>query len=343
MYYVGIDLHKNYSIAAVQDSAGNSVLEERLPNEETAVREFFQEADAPLRVALESTMNWHWLYDLLEAEGIETKLVHPKGVKAIAAARLKNDRVDARMLAHLLRTNLLPESYVAPAEVRELRELVRHRAALVRMQTRLKNRIRALLAKRNLKLGARSLMSRVARRELAALPLAAGPRRELDQSLAVVDHLAQPIRELDAEIRSRAGKSPEAKLLMSLPGVAYYRALLILGEIGDVRRFPSARKLTSFAGLVPTTRSSGGRTYHGSLSKEGSAWLRWAMIQAAMHAVRKPGPLQRFYRKQVRRKGKKIARVAAARKLLKQVYWVLKNHEPYDAMLRRLEAAGASS
>lgn len=337
MYYVGIDLHRNYSVAAVIDSEGRPVTEQRLPNEENTVREFFREAEAPLRVALESTMNWHWLYDLLEAEGIETKLVHPKGVRAIAAARLKNDRVDARMLAHLLRTNLLPESYVPPAEVRELRELVRHRAALVRMQTRLKNRIRALLGKRNLRLEARTLMSEAARKELAALPLTPLPRRELEQSLQLLDQLAEQVKELDTEIRGRAGESPEAELLMSVPGIGYYLALLIWGEIGEIHRFPSARKLASYAGVVPTTRSSGDRTYHGRITKEGSRWLRWAMIEAALHAVRQPGPLQRFYRKQFRRKGKKIARVAAARKLLTHVYWVLRNQEPYDAMLRRLE------
>ena len=119
-----------------------------MPNEAGRVLEFLDELDSPSRVAFESTDNWPWLYDLLEGEGIETKLAHPQKVKAIASAKLKNDQVDSRILAQLLRTDLLPESYVPPLEIREWRELVRYRAALVRMQTALKNRLRALLAKR---------------------------------------------------------------------------------------------------------------------------------------------------------------------------------------------------
>lgn len=344
MQYLGLDLHGKYSVAVVLDSRGEQVSEARIPNDPEAYRGLLRELSSePVRAVLESTGNWHWLYDLLEAEGIETKLAHPAKVKAIADAKLKNDRIDARILAHLLRTDLLPESYVPPREVRALRELVRYRASLVRNQTRLKNRIRWLLAKRNLKLEARTLLSGAGRAELENLPLEARARRELDQSLGLLDHLEECIGELNREIRNEATADEEARLLMSVPGIGYYLALLILAEIGDVRRFPSARKLASYAGLVPTTRSSGGHTYHGRITKQGSVWLRWAMVQAVIHTVRKPGPIQRFYRKQLRRKGRNVARVAAARKLLTHVYWVLKNREPYDAMVRRLEAAGTCS
>jgi len=343
MYHVGIDLHRRYLVAEVVDKRGSGVTGSRLPNDEGAVLEFLNALDGPVRVALESTGNWPWLYDLLDSEGIETKLAHPQKVKAIGSAKLKNDKVDGRMLAQLLRTDLLPESYVPPREVRQWRELVRYRAALVRIQTGLKNRIRALLAKRNLTLDSATLMSRAARSELAALSLPVLARQQVDQSLELLDHLASCVRELDREIRLRAGEQAEADLLRSVPGIGYYRALLILGEIGEIERFPSARKLASYAGLVPTTRSSGGHTYHGRITKQGSVWLRWAMIQAAMHAVRRPGPLQRFYEKQRRRKGTKIARVAAARKLLMYVYWMLKNEETYTANLRRTESTGACS
>jgi transposase len=337
--YAGIDLHGKYSVAVVLDSAGAQVAEGRIPNDPAAYRAFFEAVEGPVEAVVESTGNWHWLYDLLESEGIETKLAHPAKVKAIAQARLKNDRIDAKILAHLLRTDLLPESYVPPKEIRALRELVRYRASLVRNQTRLKARIRWLLAKRNLRLEARTLMSVAGRAELEALALDPRARRELEQCLALLDHLEGYIRELNREIRGQAKDDDRAQLLMTVPGIGYYLALLILAEIGDIDRFGSARKLASYAGLVPTTRSSGGRTYHGRITKQGSVWLRWAMIQAVLHTVRQPGPIQRFYRKQLRRKGKPIARVAAARKLLTHLYWVLVNEEPYDEMVRRLEAA----
>lgn len=343
MYYAGFDLHRSYAVAAVLDSRGGLMSERRLANDEAVIRQFLGDLDGPVEAVLESTWNWPWLYDVLEDAGAAPTLAHPLKVRAIASARLKDDRVDARTLAHLLRADLVPASYVPSAEVRELRELVRARAALVRIQTRLKNRLWALLAKRNLKLTARSLMSHKARLELSELPLSPAARQEMEQSLGLLDHLKDLIVEQNREIRRQAGLSPEARLLMSVPGVGFYTALLIVSEIGEIGRFPSARKLTSYAGLIPTTRSSGGHTYHGRITKQGSSWLRWAVIQATMHAVRRPGPLQRFYRRQERRKGSKIARVAAARKLLIQIYWVLKNQEPYDAMVRRLETAEGSS
>jgi transposase len=318
MYFAGIDLHGKYSVVVVLDSDGARVVEGRIPNQASSVRAFFGGLEEPVRAVVESTGNWHWLYDLLEAEGVET-------------------------LAHLLRTDLVPASYAPPREVRELRELIRFRASLVRSQTRLKSRVRWLLAKRDLRLQARTLMSRAGRAELEALELPGLARREVDQTVGLLEHLAECVRELDGEIRRRSSALPEAKLLETVPGVGPLVALLIVAEVGDIERFASARKLASYAGLVPTTRSSGGRTYHGRITKQGSAWLRWAMVQAALHAIRKPGPIRSFYRRQARRKGPKIARVAAARKLLTQIYWVWRNEEPYPAMVKRLQAAEVSS
>ena len=280
---------------------------------------------------------------MLTEAGIPTKLAHPWKLRAIAAAKLKNDQVDARMLAHLLRTGLIPAAYVAPPAVRTLRELLRHRAALVRIGTQLKNRVRALLAKRNVQLVGRSLMAKRTRQELAAVALDAVARQEMTHCLALLDALAGQVGELDAEIRRLASDDPQATLLMTVPGIGYYLALLIVAEVGEVERFHSARKLASYAGLVPTTRSSGGHTYHGRITKQGSSWLRWAMIEGAMHVARRPGPLRRFYERHRRRKGAKVARVALARKLLTQIYWMLRNEESYDAMLRRLEATGVRS
>jgi transposase len=299
MFYAGIDLHRTYLVAAVLDNDGALVSERRLPNDAEVIRAYFGAFEESVRAVVEAMGSWHWLYDLLIEAGIPTTLAHPLKLRAIAEAKLKNDQVDARMLAHLLRTRLIPAAYVAPPAVRTLRELLRHRAALVRIGTQLKNRVRALLA----------------------------------------GHVG----ELDAEIRRRASDDPQAALLMTVPGIGYYLALLIVAEVGEVDRFVSARKLASYAGLVPTTRSSGGHTYHGRITKQGSSWLRWAMIEGAMQVARRPGPLRRFYQRQQRRKGAKVARVALARKLLTQIYWMLRNGKPYDAMVRRLEATGVSS
>jgi transposase len=160
------------------------------------------------------------------------------------------DVVDARILAHLPRTGLLPESYAPFPEVRRLRELLRHRAALVQMETGLKNRIRAVLARRNIRLHHRTLISQGAQRELEALQLPIETRKQLDQCIGLLLELRERVNELDRDIRQRAHLSPEAAIFMTAPGIGQYRALLILAEVGDIRRFPSARKLASYAGLV---------------------------------------------------------------------------------------------
>lgn len=343
MRYVGIDLHRRYMVLAVMTEEGRIEEEIRLSNDEEGICAFFARLPRPVRAVVESTGNWFWLYDLLDREGVDGILAHPLKVKAIASARLKNDRVDARMLAHLLRTGLLPESYVPSARERELRELIRYRAAVVAWQTRVKSRIRAALAKRNVTIEARSLMSKRARAELRALVLPPRVRQEIEECLGILDYLQEIIRGLNGQIAERATDSDEAQRLVTIPGIGFYLALLILAEIGPVSRFGSARKLASYAGLVPTTRSSGGHTYHGHITKQGSRWLRYAMVEAAAHVARRPGPLAQFYQRHKRRKGAKIARVALARKLITQVYWMLLNGETYLDVVRRLQATEVGS
>ena len=287
MRYAGIDLHGKYSVVSIVDSAGKRICEDRLPNDATEVDRFFRRF-TPIRAVVESTGNWHWFFDTLQESGVQACLAHPYQVKAIASARLKNDRVDARILAHLLRSNLVPECYVPSPEIRTLRELVRYRVALVRLQSGLKRRLRALLAKRNLKIEARTLDSRRGREELKAFQVDARARQEIDQVLGLLEHMHRCELEVNREIRKKGGADPRIELLESVPGVGEFLALLILAEIGEIDRFASARKLTSYAGIVPATRSSGGHTYYGRITKQGSRWLRWAVIEAVMHAPDPP-------------------------------------------------------
>jgi transposase len=151
MVYVGIDLHRRTSHVAAFDEEGLELLSRRVTNDPEALRAIFAELGEEAKVALEAAFGWEWLADLLEAEGIH--LAHPRHTKAIAAARVKTDAVDAGTLAHLLRADLLPEAYIAPRELRELRELLRHHIALTRLRTALKNRVHALLARQGVQHG----------------------------------------------------------------------------------------------------------------------------------------------------------------------------------------------
>src|SRR5215510_11570523 len=193
MIYVGIDLHRKRSQIAALDEQGRELLSRRVANDPEALKAILGELGGELQVALEATYGWEWLADLLEAEGHELHLSHPLRTKAIAAARVKTDAVDARTLAHLLRTDLLPEAYVAPRELRDLRELLRHRIVLTRMRTALKNRVHALLARQGIQHGHADLFGLGGRRFLAGLGLREPARRRLDSLLGLIDDFDREI------------------------------------------------------------------------------------------------------------------------------------------------------
>ena len=224
-------------------------------------------------------------------------------------------------MAQLLRADLLPEAWIAPPPVRQLRALLRHRAQLVRLRTLLRNRIHAVLADHGHGRPA-GCWSGPGRAWLASLELPAVSREVIDDDLALIDALQQPIDRLDWEVHQRAKAEPAVKVLTRLPGVGPFTALVILAETGDVSRFGSARKLAAWAGLTPTVRGSDRTVRHGHISKQGSAWLRWILCEAAQTAKRHPD-FAGSYQAIARRRGKKIATTAIARKLLTRAYHLL--------------------
>jgi transposase len=280
-------------------------------------------------VAFEAAYGWSWLACLLEDYGFDAHLVHPLRCKAIASARLKNDKVDAAILAQLLRADLLPEAWIAPPQVRQLRAGLRHRISLVRLGTQLRNRIHAVAADHGYDRPA-SYWTGPGRGWLAELDLPPASREIITDCLAVIDGMAPLIDRIDGELHARAKADPRVKALTTLPGVGEFTALVMLAEIGDISRFPSARKLASWAGLTPTVRGSDRTVRHGHISKQGSAWLRWVMNQAAQTAKRSPA-FAASYTTIASKRGKKIATIAIARKLLTRAWHLLSEMETADA------------
>jgi transposase len=334
--YVGIDLHRRTSHVAAFDEQGLEVLSRRVRNDPEALRALFAELGGEARVALEAAFGWEWLADLLEGEGIELHLAHPRHTKAIAAARVKTDAVDARTLAHLLRGDLLPEAYVAPRELREQRELLRHHIGLTRLRTALKNRVHALLARQGVQHGRAELFGPKGRRFLGELALPESTRRRLESLLALIADFERELTAVKREIQAHAKDDPRVAILTQIPGVGAFIALLVIAEVGEVTRFPSARHLASWAGLTPRVRNSGERVRLGSISHQGSPHLRWGLVQAAQTAVQAEGPLKMTYERIKRRRGSKVAKVAVAREILTLCYYGLR-----DGQIRRLEAAAA--
>jgi transposase len=319
--YVGIDVHRKRSQVAVVTEDGKVQLNKNTVNGTEPLLRLIGDLPAGTPVAFEAAFGWSWLADLLEDYGFEAHLVHPLRCKAIASARLKNDKVDAAILAQLLRADLLPEAWIAPLEVRQLRALLRHRASLVRLGTSLRNRIHAVAADHGYDRSA-SYWTGPGRGWLAELDLPAVSREIVTDCLAVIDGLAPLIDRIDGELRQHAKADPRVKTLTTLPGVGQFTALMMLAEIGDITRFGSARKLASWAGLTPTVRGSDLKVRPGHISKQGSAWLRWVLNQAAQTAKRSP-QFAATYSSIAKRRGKKIATIAIARKLLTRAYHLL--------------------
>ena len=319
--YVGIDVHRKRSQVAVVAEDGKVQLNKNTVNGTEPLLRLIGDLPAGTPVAFEAAFGWGWLLRLLEDYGFDPHLVHPLQCKAIASARLKNDKVDAATLAQLLRADLLPEAWIAPAEVRQLRALLRHRAGLVRLGTQQRNRIHAVVADFGYDRSG-SYLSGPGRGWLAGLDLPAVSREVVADCLAVIDGLAPVIDRIDGELRAHAKADPRVKTLTTLPGVGQFTALVMVAEIGDISRFPSARKLASWAGLTPTVRGSDRTVRHGHISKQGSAWLRWVLNQAAQTAKRSP-EFAATYAAIAKRRGKKIATIAIARKLLTRAWHLL--------------------
>jgi transposase len=252
--YVGMDVHRKRFQIAIVDEAGVQQRNRNFPNDPTKLLPILGGLPPGTPVAFEAAYGWGWLVELLEDLELEPHLVHPSRCKAIASARLKNDKVDAATLAQLLRADLLPEAWIAPQQVRDLRALLRHRASLVRLSTCLKNRVHAVLADRGIPERC-SLWAGLGRAWLATLDLPPTPRAIVQDCCGLLDALATPIARLEDQIANLAKPDPRIQALQVLPGIGRLTAMTLVAEIGDITRFPTARKLCAWAGLTPAVRN----------------------------------------------------------------------------------------
>lgn len=331
MYYTGIDLHKKTSFLTTIDEDGTIVYRANLENIEELILDYFTKLDDETRIVIESTASWYWIYDLLTGNGFDVVISNPLKTKAIAAAKIKNDKVDSHMLAQLLRSKLIATVYVSSLETRKLKELMKHRTRLVRDVTRNKNRISMILMKNNIRPAFSDLFGRKGLQFIAEAHLPKYHREQLDTYLLIYNQLKEQVDALTKRIRAIADNNPMAQLLMTIPGIGHIIAMYIVSEIEDISRFPSHRHLASYAGLVPSLHSSGGKERRGRITKQGSSYLRTALIEAAQVIPRmKKSKLNVFFRKRIVRAGYQKAIVATAHKILQYAYYVLKNQMPYS-------------
>jgi transposase len=281
------------------------------------------------KVAVESTMNWIPFYENLESLGCDVVLSNPLQTKAIASARIKNDKVDSRVLADLLRTNLLPTAYIQPREIRDLKELVRQRVNYVELRTRIKNKIHSVLFKTNTKHKFTNLYGKAGMSWLQTIKLRDIYRQELNRYLTTLDLLNKQIDELSEIIEQTAKLDYDCRLLMTIPGISFFTALVIKSEIGDISRFANAAKLCAYAGLIPSTYQSADKVRFGRITKRGSKWLRKVLVDAVTSNCRHNNRLAYCYRKFKKSKGTGKAKVATARKLCTVIFAMLSDKQPF--------------
>ena len=267
----GLDVHKETSYATVLDRDGQVLVQRKLQNGDVPA---FLDMTRPDKLAMEASTYITPLYRKLTEKGYDVTVSHPKKTRLIAEARIKSDRVDSKALAELLRLDSLPTSYMPPKEIAAIREKVRRRAFMVRQVTKLKVKIRDSLAIEGIRPpDGFGLFTAKGVEWLHGLGL-----EPVDCYLRLIEPLKEEVKLVSRDLKMRAGKDEDVQQLMTIPGVGYYVALLVKSEIGEVSRFSSGDHLASYAGLVPSTRSSGGVERHGGITREGSRWLRWAMV-----------------------------------------------------------------
>jgi transposase len=335
--YIGLDIHRKFVQACVMDADGDVLDERRLeladPEE---VIGFFGGFDGDSsEVVMEATIGWMWLADVLEEQQIPVHLAHMAGCKVIAESRCSTDKVDAHTLAELLRVKFLPEAYLAPRELREMRMILRHREGMMQWRTAAKNKVHALLARYNIHLpgadifGARGMM---ALRELQLRPTA---RRVLSDLLDVIEYLNPRIRSVEKWLYDHLGPDPRVGWLTSLPGVGKLTAHFLISEIGTIDRFASPSKLVNYCGLCPSTKQSASRTWHGSTKGSGRRLLKWCLVEAAHTAVRRDPYFARTYHRLAKRRGTGKAYVTVARKMARIIWQMLKEGRPYHTGTRQ--------
>jgi len=323
--YVGIDLHRRRSVIVRKNAAGEVLGKVRIDNSAMALAEAVAAAGPEPEVVIEATFGWYWAADVLEEMGARVHLAHPLG-NNWGNRRVKNDERDANDLVDLLRLGRLAESWIAPPEVRELREIVRYRLKLVRLRSGLKAQVHAVMGKHGVLPTRCDMFGLGGNAQLDALEFPGAYMTRLDSLRDLIDIYNREIDQLDRRIPTMLAGHDGYRAIQAIPGVGPLLAAVFVAEIGDVTRFPSPHRLTSWAGLTPKHRESDTKVTRLGISKQGSRHVRWAAIEAVSRN-HGGGRIKADFRRIAERRGRNIGRVAAARKVLVLVYYGLRDGE----------------
>jgi transposase len=346
MILIGCDFHPSWQQVCWLDQTTGETAEQKLVHGTDQAEKFYRQIPAPALVGLESTGNCQWFVELVTGLGHEVWIGDAAKIRASDVRQQKHDRRDAALLLQLLLERRFPRIWNPSSQQRDLRQLVIHRYKLVRLRAQAKNGLQHLAMNQGLQ-KKRRLWSAAGQKLLRELPLRPWASQRREDLLKVMAVLDQQIQTLDLAVKEAAEQDPNARLLMTQPGVGPVTSLAFVLTLGDVSRFPRGKQVASYLGLIPREYSSGGHQRLGSISKQGNRFMRMLLVEAAQVAVRCDPQMRREYLYRCHQKPKGVAKVAAARKLALRLYWMLRTQKRYPEIVAiesssRVPLVGAS-
>ena len=339
MLIVGCDFHPSWQQVSWLDTETGETGEHKLVHGEGEAQKFYAQLTAPVLIGMEATGNSQWFVELVEDLGHEIWIGDASQIRASYVRKQKTDKRDAAHMLKLLLEGRFPRLWAPNREQRDLRQLVLHRHKLVIIRSRVKNELQHLSLNKGMQ-RKRRLWSEAGMQLLRALPLKPWASCRREDLLGLLAMLDEQIGKLDQAVERAAETHPQAKLLMTQPGVGPNTALAFVLTIGDVSRFRRGKQVASYLGLIPREESSGGRQKLGAITKQGNRMLRSLLVEAAGIAVRYDPQFRKQYLHRCHTKAKGVAKVAAARKLAVRLYWMLRTSTAYPEIVRIESSSG---
>ena len=324
--YVGVDLHRRRSVIVVLDGDGSELWTTRIDNDPLTLGLEIEKAGPGPEVVLEATWGWYWAAEVITEAGGRVHLAHPLGIKGFENRRVKNDRIDARLLADLLRMGMLPEAWIAPDPIRQRRELVRYRRKLSQLRAGLKAQVHSVLGKEGLIPPIGHLWGPGGKVWLDDTAMGDAYETRVRSLRRLIKGYDTEIAKLDTTIAAAFNGDRGYETIQAVSGIGPVLGAVFCAELGDASRFASAKQVCSWAGLTPRHRESDTTIHRGSITKQGPPLVRWAAIEA-VSKNHGDDPIKDLYRRVAERRGRNKARVAAARKVLTLVYYGLRDGE----------------
>ncbi|TRZ55180.1 MAG: IS110 family transposase [Rhodocyclaceae bacterium] len=331
MKYCGIDLHSNNSVVTVLDEEDRVVAEKRLPNDLVKILGLLAPwQDELAGVVVESTFNWYWLVDGLQAAGFKVHLANTTAIKKYEGLKHSGDEADARYLAHLLRLGILPTGTILPPEQRAVRDLARKRMQLVRSRTTHILAVENITARQHGLRISSNQVKRLTAEAVDQMTLSEEVALAIKANVAVVTTLSAQINLLENRLQARVKARAEYALLTTVPGIGEVLATTILLETGPIDRFAAVGNFASYARCVDSVRTSNGKKKGQGNTKNGNKYLAWAFVEAAHFAPRYCVEAKRFYERKKARTNTVVAIKALAHKLARASFHILKDRKPFD-------------